>query len=119
MKRVKFNLTTAVHMVPDEIYEARLEEFRKMRYEDPRKYREYIALGDEFPIINVKIGEIMEVPDWYYEKNKNITREVNNCVDWSKQDGKPVPYRSDEAARFGRETILKKTVKKLELVKGA
>ena len=116
MKKVKFNVTSAVHMIPDEIYSKKVEEFKKMKYGNPTQYREYIMMGDEFPIVNVAIGEVIEVPDWYFNAHKDRVVEIPHNSYFKYDNGTPMSFSSAEAKKWGIETILKDKVKKFELI---
>ena len=116
MKTVKFNVTSAVHMIPDEVYAARQAEFKKMRYENPTKFREYMMAGDEYPVISVRIGEIIEVPNWYFAANKDRMIEIPHDSKFAYRNGNAIPFSSTEAAKWDRETILKDKVNLFTLV---
>ena len=120
MKKVKFNTSAVVNMRPDEINEEYQRHYKEMRWKDFKSFKERLGAGSEHERVNVKARQVIDVPDWYYEENKNIEVSVGNSFDkYTDEFGRRVPFSHAEALRHGDirtpgETM--KTVKMFDLV---
>lgn len=120
MKKVKFNVTTSFEMRPDELDQEYKDKYNHLRRTDYRKYADRIPGGPDFEIVHVKIDEIIDVPDHYYDRNKN--RVVDQSVSFDKyvdRAGNRIPFAYSEAARHGdvkHDTPAVKSIKLFELI---
>ena len=89
MKRVQFNLKTTYRHIDDAVYGDLCKNLEKLRFTDYTKYSaELVARENQFEIHDVNIGDLIDVSDWYYNKNKDITVEINNSINnYSDGDG--------------------------------
>lgn len=114
MKQVKFNVTTSYHNIPDNKYDAECIKMKKLREENLRQYCDVIAIGDtNFEFVDVQAGDIVNVPDWYYNAHKDDIMTVANSFDkYTDREGNRVPFDMQEAYKHGdindlNETMLK------------
>lgn len=128
MKKVKFNVSTNIHMIPDDKIEQLRIQMHTLQYGDENgngsdytKYRDRLAAGSPFSYKMVTVGETTEVPDWYYNANKDRAISVGNSFSkYTDGNGGIIPYNAAEAEKHGdlkhrNETM--KTVKLFELVR--
>lgn len=93
MKRVKFNFTTSIHMIPDEIYEEFKNQMHEMKFKSFKDYQQRLLAGTEFQMADVKIGNTLEVPDWYYEAHKNDLLSIGLSIDnYKDRAGNRMPF---------------------------
>ncbi len=120
MKRVKFNVTTSVHMIPDEVYPDLCASLKKMKYEKFSDYRERIAAGSEFEMTSVNIGDVLDVPNWYYNVHKDYECSQGISFDkYTDKAGNRIPFDTAEAVKHGDMDDPKemmKVVRKFDLV---
>jgi hypothetical protein len=116
MKKIKFNATTSVHMIPDDIYPQHCKEMKDLRYKNFKDLGPRIAAGSEFELHDVKIGDVIEVPEWYYESKKDIYISVSVSFEkYKDKSGNPIPYNMEEAIRHGDVDDPRQTMKKVKL----
>jgi hypothetical protein len=81
------------------------------------KYTSYLhGMVNRFKFQDVKSGDIIEVPDWYYEGNKE--RHVSQGVSfdhYTDKHGNRTPFKTEEAVRHGDMTDPAQTMKKVKL----
>lgn len=112
MHRVKFNVTTSVHMIPDSIYSDFREKMSQMKFNSFKDYQQRLLAGTEYQMLDVKDGDIIEVPDWYYEAHKKDTLTIGNSFDHYKDaQGNLTPFNTAEAVRHGDMKDPKQTIK--------
>lgn len=118
MKRVKFNCSCAIHMIPDSKVEDVKNSMDNQRYEKLDVWRNRM-LGSEFPVVNCKSGDVREVPNWWYEAHKDdiVTQSVSN-ERFTDKFGRPEMYDLNQAVKLGLNSSLDtmKRVKRFELV---
>jgi len=122
MKKVRFNATTSVMMLPDSQFPEYNKEMADLKNNDYKRYQEKLLQGDPYPTVDVKADEVLDIPDWYYEAYKTRTVTVPVSFDKYKDDrsGLRSPFNNKEALRHGdiaNETETMKTVKLFELTK--
>jgi hypothetical protein len=101
-KKVKFNCTTSVLQIPDNKYEAYIASMAKLEEENYEAFILKLKAGTKFKFQSVKAGDIIEVPDHYYEANKN--RVIKQGVSFDKytdRHGKRIPFNTAEAVKHG------------------
>jgi hypothetical protein len=120
MHKVKFNVATTVHMIPDEVYLDHLKEMKEMKYKDFKSFSQRIVVGTEHAMLDIKIGDIVDVPNWYYEINKNrVMRVSNSFPKYRDKNGNLTPFDTEEAIKHGdmdNPLDTMKTIKMFELV---
>lgn len=102
MQKVQFNVNTSVHMIPDEVYEDFKHKMNEMKFKSFKDYQQRLLAGSEYQYVDVKIGDIIDVPEWYYKAHKND--KCNIGVSFSKykdKSGKLMPFKTEEAVRHG------------------
>lgn len=89
MKRVRFNVKTTYRHIDDAVYNDLCKNLEKLRFTDYTKYSaELVARQNQFEIHDIDISSVVDVSDWYYNINKDVTVEVNNSIDnYSNADG--------------------------------
>jgi hypothetical protein len=119
MKLVKFNVSSTVHMIPDELYQEYCSSIRKLKYEKFTDYCNRIKAGSEFEVIQAPLGSVIEIPDWYFEAYKNNEVSVGVSFDkYKDKTGQRRAYKMEEALMHGdvRTTETMRKVKVFELV---
>lgn len=112
MRKVKFNVTTSVHMIPENIYQELIDKLHHMKFNDYKAFQQRILAGTEYQMLDVKEGDIVEVPDWYYEAHKKDTLTIGNSFEHYKDaQGNLTPFNTAEAVRHGDMKDSKQTVK--------
>jgi hypothetical protein len=102
MKKVKFNVTTSVHMIPDEIYSEHVENMKKMKYNDFKSYQQRLLAGSEYEMRDVKMGDIVDVPNWYFEAHKNDKITISTFIEnYKDKMGRPQPFEMADAIKHG------------------
>jgi len=86
MKKIQMNGSTIVHMMPDEARDEKFKEMADLRFKKPVEWREHILSGSEFEQLEVKFGDIVDVPNWWYELNKNVM--INKPLSFDKYKNK-------------------------------
>lgn len=119
-KLVRFNVHTSVHMIPDEDYPLIVAELKEMRRKDRKNYVQTIIDGSDYIVEEVRIGQQLEVPGWYYEAHKNDRANIPNSFEHYKdRQGNRTPFNAAEAIRHGDmkdASELTKDVKLFDLV---
>lgn len=82
MKKIKMNGNAEIHMMPDEAREIAVTEMKSLRFTKPGEWREHVLAGSQYEKMNVKAGDIVDVPNWWYEMNKDI--QISNPVSFDK-----------------------------------
>ena len=108
-------------MIPDEAYQQLVESLQKMRFNDYKSYKERLAAGTEYQIKSVKIGDVVEIPDWYYEEHKNDRVQIGlHIANYSDSQNRPHPFDMNDAIKHRYEIDdvknTMKTVQKFVLV---
>ncbi len=123
MKTIKFNVTTSYRNIPDSKYHSDIKKMEDLKENEPEKWLEVIKHQfNKYPLIDVKSGDVVNVPDWYYETQKNDVIEVARSFDkYKDKAGNRVPFDVEEAIRHGdighnEENKTMMTIKKFELV---
>lgn len=112
MKKVKFNVSTAVEMRPDENEAEYKRHYKEMRFKDFKSFSERLKAGSEYEFKHVKPGDIIEVPDAYYEENKDRQAAQGLSFDhYTDEAGNRVPFDHKEAKRHGDITKKGETMK--------
>lgn len=122
-KLVKFNATTSIRIISDAEYSIRKDKLEELAKTDAMQYQ--TRLGYESNIYtyrHVKVGDELEVPNWWYETHKDsmVTVPVHLPTYYQGKDKKAVePFKMDEALKHGQVKSLEKTqqVKLFDLVK--
>lgn len=72
-KRVKFNITTVVNMTDDVTFAKRKEDIAKLKYAEGgfKRLGEMLITGMGVEFQTVYPGDVLEVPGWYYDANKD------------------------------------------------
>lgn len=117
MVKVKFNARTSVHMIPDNKIDDIRTNLEALELEDIQKYITQVnVLARRFQFKDAKIGDIIEVPQWYYEANKG--KSVAQGVSFDKytdKGGHRSPFNTAEAVKHGDMTDPTKTMQIVKL----
>lgn len=123
MRKVKFNVTTEVHMIPDEIYQDFKDKMSEMKFKSFKDYQQRLLAGSEFEFRNVVIGEELEVPEWYFNIHKDDKLAIGIDLKFYKDaHGNPQPFQVNDAIKHGHmhpDEKVMKTVSRFELVEEA
>jgi len=97
LKKVKFNAPASYKFVLDDIRAEREKELAALKYKDHKQYRTICEVGYGDEIVNVKKGDVREVPNWYYEQFKDKMVNVPISSGAFTRDGKlPRGFVMDE-----------------------
>jgi len=117
MKRVKFNATTIYQLIPDNQIDKLNTDLKALEWDDRAKYRDRLLAMPSHYITGVaQIGEILDVPDNYYEKNRNRVVSIPNCI-MGRGETLPMPYKVKDVQKWRDDAdVLLKTVKMFDLI---
>ncbi len=117
MKKVKFNASTSVHMIPDDKMAGIKQKLGELELEDMVKYNAYLnGMIHRFKFQDVKIDQVIEVPDWYYQGHKDQVASQGVSFDHYRDKlGNRSPFDMEEALRHGDVTDPTKTMKQVKL----
>jgi hypothetical protein len=123
MKLVKFNVSTAFRNIPDSKYKAEVKKFETLREDSFDKWVEIMKSGhSKYDLVDVKIGQEIAVPNWYYDAHKNDEVNIGRSFDkYRDRQGNIIPFDVTEAKRHGdiawdEKNITMKSVARFELV---
>ncbi len=123
MKLVKFNVSTAFRNIPDSKYDAEVKRFETLKEENFDKWVEIMKSGhSKYDLVDVKIGQEITVPDWYYEAHKNDQINIGRSFDkYRDQQGNIIPFDVKEAKRHGdiawnEQNVTMRSVSRFELI---
>jgi hypothetical protein len=119
MKLVKFNTTTTYRHVPDFDYEKIKKDIEELRFKDQKVKVSYLnERPSDFNIIDVTLGDEVEVSDWYYNENKDREIEVSHCIKNYQENNQIQSYNVDDALKHYSDADIKiKKVKFFDLIK--
>lgn len=103
MKSVKFNVVTEFHNIPDGKYETECLVMEKLEEENWEQYaRKLSSSRSKYPFVQVKIGQEIAVPNWYYELHKSDIIDIGLSFDkYQDAEGNRMPFKTSEAVRHG------------------
>lgn len=111
MKTVKFNGSTNYPLIPDNEIEAYRKEIAELKNGDLSKRQQFVGIIQEggsstrYGFIEVKIGDVRDVPDWYYNANKNNEVILPISSDkYKNKEGEIIPFNMQEHIRHGHAT---------------
>lgn len=119
MKLVKFNTTTTYRHVSDVDYEKIKKDIEELRFKDQKVKVSYLnERPADFAIIDVNLGDEIEIADWFYNENKDREIEVSHCIKNYQDNNELQSYNVDEALRHYADADVKmKKVKFFDLIK--
>lgn len=124
MKKVKFNGTCVYPYIPDANHTQILNEFKR-REEITLDAQEYEIKAQPFikgkKIIEAHEGEIHDVPNWFYETNKDrLIEKFLHIAQFNYDNNKkaPAPFQLDQAAQhdYVKDRAKSHKVKLIELI---
>ena len=104
MKKVKFNASTIVHMLPDSEIETLRKEYNELKRYHHKDYQSRLQAGSDYATYHVSAGDVLEVYDWWYEAHKDRYVEVPIHIDsysLHNDTKQPIPFDLSDAVRHG------------------
>lgn len=117
---VKFNVTTEVHLIPDNEYEKLIIELKEARYAKFSDYKQKLLAGSQHETRMFHEGDIDVIPRWYYEKHKNdVVARPLHIPTYTNDHGDLTPFNLKEAIKhqqIERGTSTISSIRKFEIV---
>jgi hypothetical protein len=120
-KLVKFNCATSFRNIPDSKYKAECDKMEALAEDDMKKFGEAIAYQKtKFMLVDVKMGDEVSVPDWYYDAHKDDLVTMPISFDkYTDRNGSRIPFEMYEAQKHGdvqNAQQCTKQIKRFELI---
>jgi hypothetical protein len=92
-------------MIPDEVYQDFKDKMLEMKFKSFKDYQQRLLAGSEFEMKDVRIGDIVEVPDWYFEAHKNDMLTTSVFIEnYKDKMGRPHSFDMQDAIKHGHVT---------------